>query len=296
MRNFFYIIACASAISLNATPSEISHLPIELKTQMMEIGTWKTGCPVEIDRLRLIKFIHYDFTGEQQQGEIVVLEAVAARVAAIFETLYQHKFPIAQAKTIEHYKGLDKPSMAANNTSAFNFRPIAGKTLLSVHSYGVAIDVNPIQNPCIEPQIISNPEEIHLPVQPAAGQSYLNRTNIRSGMVEQSLGTATELRVVELFKQNGFYVWGGTWNDPVDWQHFQPSRATAEWLAFMNPEDAILLFELYIAHPTLLNNPKVRDFDFKTLYTKDRWQFMQALQTPDFWKMSPEEAYNSLNY
>lgn len=295
MKNFFYMIICASALSLNASHCEISDLPIELKTQMIEIGTWKPNCPVEIDRLRLIKFIHYNFSGEQQQGEIVVLDAVAARVASVFETLYRHKFPIAQAKTIEHYKGIDKPSMAANNTSAFNYRPIAGKTFLSVHSYGVAIDVNPIQNPCIEPQAIFDPEEIHLPVQPAAGQAYLNRTNIRPGMVEQSLDTATGLRVVELFKENGFYVWGGTWNDPIDWQHFQPSRAAAEWLAFMTPEDASLLFELYIAHPTLLNNPKVRDFDFKILYEKNRLQFMQALQAPNFWKMLPEEAYNSLN-
>lgn len=297
---FFLMVTCALAISTSnssaASSFEISPLPPALKTQIVDIGTWKPSCPVELDRLRLIKFTHYDFSGKQQQGEIVVLEAVATRVANIFETLHRYRFPINQAKTIEYYKGQDKPSMAANNTSAFNYRPIAGKTLLSVHSYGVAIDINPIQNPCIEPQIISNPEEVRIPVQPSAGQAYLNRTNIRPGMAEQSLDAAIGLRVVEVFKQNGFYVWGGTWNDPIDWQHFQPSRATAEWLAFMSPEDATLLFELYIANPILLNNPKVRDFDFKTLYNKNRSQFMQILQTPGFWEMSPEEAYNSLSY
>ena len=226
--------------------------------------------------------------------QVVVLEAVAARVANIFETLYRYQFPIAQAKTIEYYDGQDKSSMAANNTSAFNYRPIAGKTLLSVHSYGVAIDVNPIQNPCLEPQPICNPEEVRIPVQPSAGQAYLNRTNIRPGMVEQSLDKG--LRVVELFKENGFHVWGGTWNDPVDWQHFQPSRAAAEWLAFMNPEDATLLFEFYIAHPSLLNNPKVRDFSFKELYEKNRSQFMQDIQTPSFWEMAPEAAYKFLSH
>lgn len=270
---------------------EILPLPDSLKAQMIDIGTWKLDCPVGLDRLRLVKFTHYDFSGEQQQGEIVVLEAVASRVATIFETLHKHQFPIAQAKTIEYYNGKDKPSMADNNSSAFNYRPIAGKTLLSVHSYGLAIDINPVQNPCIEIQPILDPEEVRVPVQPSAGQAYLNRTKICPGMAEQSLDIG--FRVVELFKQNGFDVWGGTWNNPVDWQHFQPSRATAEWLAFMSPEDAILLFELYIANPLLLNDPKIREFDFKTLYNKNRAQFMKTLQDPDFWKMSPEEAYHS---
>lgn len=287
------MMTCLSPLSVNC--NEVSQLPVELKSQMLEAGIWKTDCPVGIDRLRLVKFMHYDFEGNERQGELVVLEAVADRVAKIFETLYQYKFPIAQAKTMEYYKGLDKPSMAANNSSAFNHRTIAGKTLISVHSYGVAIDVNPIQNPCIEPQEITDIEEVRLPVQPAAGQAYLNRTNVRPGMAEQVLDKDSALRVVELFKQNGFHTWGGNWNDPVDWQHFQPSRATAEWLAFMIPEDATAFFEFYIAHPSLLNNLKVRSFDFKALYEKNRVQFMQVLQTEDFLEMLPENAYSYLS-
>lgn len=291
-----YLKIGTSPIFLNASSlseCEINALPEGLKSQMIEKGTWKPGCPIPMDRLRLITFKHYDFSGRQQQGELVVLEAVATRVTNIFDTLYRYRFPIAQAKTIEHYGGVDQLSMASNNTSAFNYRPIAGKTLLSVHSYGVAIDLNPIQNPCIEPQMISSPEEVRVLVQPAEGQAYLNRTNIRPGMVEEALDI-TGLRVVELFKQNGFHVWGGSWNDPVDWQHFQPSRAAAEWLAFMEPQDAILLFELYAMHPTFLNDPKAREYDFKSLYEGNRLQFMQAIQTLSFWNMSPKEAYDSL--
>lgn len=298
MSRFLFLMSCLLANSMLSSTACCEILPIspEHKSQMIEVGTWKSGCPVEIERLRLVRFLHYDFSGEQRQGELVVLEAVADRVAKIFDTLYQYKFPIAQAKTMEHYKGLDKPSMAANNASAFNYRPIAGKTLISVHSYGVAIDVNPIQNPCIEPQVIVDAEDVRLPVQPAEGQAYLNRTNVRPGMAEQVLDQESGLRVVELFKQNGFHVWGGNWNDPVDWQHFQPSRAIAEWLAFMSPEDATVLFELYIAHPALLNDAKVRSFDFKAIYENKRVQFMQALQTTNVFEMQPEEAYNFLNH
>lgn len=282
------------AVTAKSASFEVRPLPKELEEQMIEVGVWKSGCPVSIDRLRLVRFIHYDFSYMQQQGEMVVLEVVAARVLEIFKALFQYRFPIAQAKTIEKYKGLDKPSMAANNTSAFNYRPIAGKTLLSIHSYGLAIDINPIQNPCLVQQTIVNDEEILIPVQPAAGQAYLNRTKVRPGMAEQVLDETTRMRVVELFRQHGFHVWGGNWNDPVDWQHFQPSRATAEWLAFMSPADASALYELYIEHPDLLNNLELRNFDFKSLYEKDRLKFMQTLQFPAFWRKSPQEAYDSL--
>jgi len=213
---------------------------------------------------------------------------------AIFSTLYQHKFPMHQAKTIDEYVGQDRLSMAANNTSAFNYRPIAGKTLLSVHSYGVAIDLNPVQNPCLEPKTITDPEEVFIAVQPAAGQGYLNRINVRSGMAEEVLDPSTGMRVIELFQQNGFYVWGGRRNDPVDWQHFQPSRAMAEWLAFMSPKDATELFELYITSPTLLNDADVRAFDFKSLYEKDPRGFMEAIYTKKIMEMKPEDAYLQL--
>jgi len=61
-------------IPLMAASFEVQPLPNELKSRMIEVGIWKPGCPVEIDRLRLVQFIHYDFLGKQQQGQIVVLE------------------------------------------------------------------------------------------------------------------------------------------------------------------------------------------------------------------------------
>lgn len=287
-----FAILCSIIFTSPVYTFEVQHLSDTLKTEMIETGVWKPGCPVEIDRLRLVKFVHYDFVGDEKQGQIIVLEAVAERVMQIFKTLHQHKFPIAQAKTMDEYFGLDKPSMAANNTSAFNYRPIAGKTFLSVHSYGVAIDVNPIQNPCIELKEMSNPEEVWVAVQPAGGQGYLNRTNVRSGMVEQVIDETTGLRVVDLYNQNGFYVWGGKWNDPVDWQHFQPSRAAAEWLGFMRPEHATDLFELYIPNPKLLNDATVRSFDFKSLYEKNPQRFMLIINSDKFMNLSPKDAYD----
>jgi hypothetical protein len=278
----------------------VSPLAETLQTQMFETGVWKTGCPVDIERLRLVKFFHVDFSGQEKEGQIVVLEAVADKVAMIFQALYTYKFPIAQARPMNEYFGNDTVSMKANNNSAFNFRPIAGKTLLSVHSYGVAIDINPIQNPYLmtpDPKDILDTEEIAITVQPAKGAGYMNRTNVRAGMVEQILDHETGMRVVDLFKQYGFDVWGGNWNFPVDYQHFQPSRAAAEWLAFMSPEDATTLFDLYIQTPDLLKHPEVRssNYDFKTLYTENPVKFMQTLKEQNFLKLTPQEAYEALS-
>ena len=283
-----------SAIPLAANTFEIQPLPNELKSRMMDLNIWKADCPIDIDRLRLVEFTHFDFFGEERQGQLVVLEAVAERVMTIFKTLHQYKFPISQAKTIDEYGGHDKPSMAANNSTAFNYRPIAGKTLISVHSYGVAIDINPIQNPCIELQEITDREEVLVSVQPAEGQGYLNRTNVRLGMAEQILDKGTGMRVVDLFFQNGFHVWGGKWNYPVDWQHFQPSRGMAEWLGFMSPVDAIETFELYITNSTLLDDADVRSLDFKSLYEKNSKSFMQILITQNLMGKPAKDAYISM--
>jgi hypothetical protein len=48
---------------------------------------------------------------------------------------------------VDVYSGDDDRSMAANNTSAFNCRKVAGTSKWSEHAYGRAIDVNPVQNP-----------------------------------------------------------------------------------------------------------------------------------------------------
>ena len=52
-------------------------------------------------------------------------------------------------RLIDDYGANDEKSMAANNTSAFNYRVISGTTKLSNHSYGMAIDINPRINPYI---------------------------------------------------------------------------------------------------------------------------------------------------
>ncbi len=205
----------------------ISQLPDDLAHAMQSCGAWTPDCPVPLARLSLISSIPYvDFDDkEHSDGELVVLDAVATQVASFFHQLHQRRFPIAKIRSIHHYQGSDELSMADNNTSCFCHRPIEGSSLASMHSYGLAIDINPVQNPFIT----FEPGNEHQPtIQPKEGWQYLNRHNQKPGMVED---------IVPLMAEHGFFRWGGTWTTPIDFHHFEVTRTIAESLVRMDPAD-----------------------------------------------------------
>ncbi len=228
---------------------------------LQEKGIWKDYCPVRVERLCKVQVSYLGFEGvPHHDGEIVVLDAVAEHVRRIFAALYEAEFPIASIRPIEMFDGDDEASMAANNSSAFNCRAIAGSKILSIHSYGLAIDINPAQNPYVVRQDV---ERGIMQVFPPQGIDYLNRANQRQGMVEP---------IVEIFRQHGFTLWGGHWNDPLDWHHFQTPRSVAELLAVMVPGHATTFFEHYAAKPSVEGAERwVQD------YLADPDQFMQSM-------------------
>ena len=103
---------------------------------------------------------------------------------------------------------------AADNTSAFNCRFVAGTETWSEHAYGRAIDVNPIENPYVTAGGY---------VSPPAGTRFSNRSRHAQGMIHR------HGPVVEAFAAGG-WAWGGNWPWPRDYQHFrrqasEPGRA-----------------------------------------------------------------------
>ena len=214
----------------------------ELKHKMIKMNIWSSSCPVPVERLKLLKISYYDFDGnEHNDGKIMVFDVLADHVLSIFYQLHKNKFPIASINLINEYNGNDLESMKANNTSAFNCRVINNSDKLSIHSYGMAIDINPQQNPYLLTDYVSGKTTI--PVYPANGMEYINRLNIRAGMVETVIDYNDNSNVVDLFKNHGFTVWGGGWNFPVDWQHFQVSREQAETLASLSYEEGVKYFD-----------------------------------------------------
>jgi hypothetical protein len=211
-------------------------LPQQLEQSMQRTGMWADDCPVPLQRLSLIRIRYVDFAGiERDDGELVAFDVAAEYIAAIFETLFEMRFPLAKIRSVHHYGGNDDLSMADNNSSCFCHRPIEGTTLASLHSYGLAVDVNPLQNPFI----VFNEEEGTAKIHPSQGWEFLNRHNRKPGMVED---------LVELFAARGFFIWGGRWTTPIDLHHFQTPRGLAELLVAMDQADGQRLFNLCIAH------------------------------------------------
>jgi hypothetical protein len=74
--------------------------------------------------------------------------------------------------------------------------------------------------------------------------------------------------VIKVFKEHGFPGWGGNWNTPIDWMHFQTSRPITQLLVAMRPEDAIIFFKKYVEDPDLLNKADPENNRFiSSLYT-----------------------------
>jgi len=192
--------------------------------------------PFSYERLRMLTLSYYDFKGnEHNDGKMVVLDAAANHVLTIFKALHAKKFPLHKIQLIDNYEGVDKHSLDDNNTSCFNSRLIAipGSNKLSIHAYGLAIDINPIQNPFILLDKKTSAPEYH----PAASVQFADRKKIKPGMAEE---------MIAIFAKNGLNVWGGDWDDPIDYQHFQVSRPAAELLAAMDTETAKDFFEKHM--------------------------------------------------
>ncbi len=208
------------------------------RLSMEKKGIWKPESPVSLDRLRCVSFPHYNFVSEIHTGEIVVMDVLAPYMLKFFEKLYELHFPIHKAVPMEHYDGSDDASMADNNTSSYNCRTIAGSDSLSLHAYGLAIDLNPVENPYIGNAYINEEKDCGLlEVWPTKGIDYINRKIPSPGMVEPLVG---------LLHSYGLRDWGGNWTYAMDYHHFQTFRSIAELLAAMSSPHAIAFFEWYV--------------------------------------------------
>ncbi|WP_216094640.1 CapA family protein [Jiangella alba] len=168
------------------------------------------ACPVPLTDLRYVTVTHVGFDGRARRGELVVHADVAAGVVDVFAELYAARFPIERMLLVDEYGGDDDRSMAANNTSAYNCRRVAGQTTWSNHAYGRAIDINPVQNPYV----------VGGDVRPAAALPYLDVD--RGAGAPPVPGVIQDGGVVrEAFERAG-WEWGGLFSDP-DYQHFSIS-------------------------------------------------------------------------
>lgn len=165
--------------------------------------TYRAGCPVKPRDLRTVRLRHWGFDGKVHEGALVVHRTAAADVVAAFRAAYRARFPIRRMEPISAFRGDDDASMAADNTSGFNCRFVGGTRRWSMHAYGLAVDVNPRENPYVVGGRVS----------PPAGRRYLDRSDVRPGM------HVPGGPLVRAFEARG-WGWGGRWSGSLDLHHF----------------------------------------------------------------------------
>jgi L,D-peptidoglycan transpeptidase YkuD (ErfK/YbiS/YcfS/YnhG family) len=226
-------------------------VPHRVEDGMLRSGSWHQGCPVPVKDLAYLVLTYWGFDSQTHVGELVVHKKLALPVIKAFAELYELKFPMERMELIDVFNGSDDKSMAANNTSSFNCRDVTGKPgIFSKHSYGGAIDINPLQNPYlfVKTQELKtrgwngSGEMIDFirtlgyggaapvtafcrantgdcQVLPPESASYLDRSVQRSGMLLQGESA------LKAFTDRDF-TWGGLWPNTahpntVDYQHVE---------------------------------------------------------------------------
>jgi hypothetical protein len=202
----FVAIALASA-AVSGQPAFEGHSePISGHVRERIVGSsWHHGCPVGLGDLRLLELTYLDFRGDAKRGRLVVSERYDDELIAVFKRLYNIGYPIRRMALVDRYDANDSRSTRADNTSAFNCRFVAGTTRWSMHAYGVAIDINPVENPYVSGSHFTPPN----------GKPYLDRSRNAPGMIHDGD------KVEKAFARRAGWEWLGDGPQSIrDYQHF----------------------------------------------------------------------------
>jgi hypothetical protein len=183
----------------------------KIEQRMLRGHSWHRGCPVPLRDLRYLKMTYRGFDGKDHTGEMIVHISRAREVSRIFGELYRAGYPIHKMRLVSDYGASDFRSIEVDNTSAFNCRAVTGGTKWSNHSYGKAIDINPIENP-----YISHTGRIEHKA--SLRYSKHGRKHRTSSPADKAVILSSD-KIVKLFKAKG-WRWGGDWHSIKDYQHF----------------------------------------------------------------------------
>ena len=185
----------------------LSPLPAHLLREMRG-ETWHAGCPVPLNDLALLRFNYRGFDGEVKRGPMVVNASVARDVLGVFRTLFHADFPIRHVALAKRFRPNADPDSRGSVTASFNCRPIVTPAgpgdRFSMHAYGLAVDINSLQNPYVASDGYTRNR---------FARPYRDRSLDLPGMIHP--GDV----VVRAFTEIG-WEWGGDWNSGKDYMHF----------------------------------------------------------------------------
>jgi len=186
-------VAVLNAVATDTTAAEVEK-------------TYRKGCPVGRSRLSTITMNFYGRDKLMHRGVLIVRSDLVTEIKAAFGRSLTARYPFAKMRNPNDYGGNDPRQMEANNTSGFNCRKVVGNPYAqSPHSYGIAIDVNTVQNPY---------RDGNGKWWPTNSKPYRDRTPLRKGMLGINSTLTKQLRSDDFF-------WGGLWSPGRDYQHFE---------------------------------------------------------------------------
>jgi hypothetical protein len=185
-------------------------LPQPVQAQLRSGGFWHAGCPVGLSGLRLVTLSHWGFDGRVHTGQLVVNKAASGPLKRAFGRLYRLHFPIHHMLLSDYYGPKSARPRDGDVTESFECRQAVpspctggnGTGTWSMHAYGLAVDINPVENPYVGCGQSRDPK----------ARRYFDRTRHRKGMVT--------LKAIGAFTSIG-WGWGGSWaGNTKDYMHF----------------------------------------------------------------------------
>ncbi|MEA2248821.1 MAG: hypothetical protein QOH46_3350 [Solirubrobacteraceae bacterium] len=203
------------AVLLTLAPfqSSIEPLPQPVQTQLKAGGFWRQGCPVPLSGLRLLTVSYREFDGQASTGQLIVNKSAARPLASVFGRLYRLNFRIRHMRLADAYGPSAGRPRDGDVSGSFECRQAVpspctgglGTGSWSMHAYGLAVDLNPVENPYVGCGQSRDP----------AARPYRDRSRHRPGMVTR--------RVITAFRSVG-WGWGGSWTgNTKDYMHFSSS-------------------------------------------------------------------------
>ena len=249
-KNFVILIFLLSVININTG--------VFASSSLLEIGSG-------INKIVSTQVICHSFDDSIKSIELNVMNVLKNDVEEIFNELFEINFPIYMA------------------SGFIESRSITEGTQISLHSYGAAIDINELINPYFNIQTMKMDLErnsdrdkdlklitanlsnwnivgdeltsvLKIVIQEEGSDDrFLNREIKRKGMITD--------KVVSIFRNHGFNIWGGKWRQPMDFMHFQIPRVLAEKLLEVDEATAQ---DLWKKHKRSIQKKNI----FQTMWSK----------------------------
>ncbi|CCM62024.1 hypothetical protein BN381_10255 [Candidatus Microthrix parvicella RN1] len=184
-------------------------------------------CPVPIGRLVVLEPTFLDLNGAPRRGTILVARAKAETLGRAFGELYSAGFRIERMDIWAAWWARLDPAAGelVNNTVGFSCRKLQSGSW-SRHSFGEAIDINPVINPYSHRKYV-------FPKHPTI--DYTQRRTRGKARVGEVAPYGPVTSAFWRLRWN----WGGDWLTTKDWMHFSAPNATGVELIEHDEHDEV---------------------------------------------------------